>query len=81
MLIAPYARIIAFMLEILRRRFGFLLKFLDLEVYVFMILFFALNLENYKYAEIIYDFTLEDFLKKNDERITSLRTSIATWYY
>ena len=53
----------------------------DLEIYVFVILFFVLNIENFKYAEIIYDYTLEDFLKKNDERITGLRMSVAQWYY
>ena len=53
----------------------------DLEIYVFVILFFVLNLDNFKYAEIIYDFALEDFLKKNDEKITGFRMSISQWYY
>ena len=70
-----------FALEIFRSRMSSLLEMVEMEAYFFMILYFALIFENFKYAEMIYHFIIEDFLKTNDMKITEIRRAISDWYY
>lgn len=51
-----------------------------MQSYFFMIVYVILNFENFKYAEMIYHFAVEDFLKQNDKAICSVRKSISDWY-
>lgn len=52
-----------FFLEILQRRFTFVLDQLEMQSYFFMVVYIVLNFENFKYADLIYHFMVEEFLK------------------
>lgn len=52
-----------------------------MQSYFFMLVYMLLNFDNFKYAEKIYHFGVEDLLRKNDEMITGLRMSVSDWYY
>ena len=51
-----------------------------MQSYFFMLVYMVLNFDNFKYAEKIYHFAVEDLLKKNDVMITGLRMSVSDWY-
>ena len=52
-----------------------------MQTYFFMLVYMILIVDNFKYAELIYHFAVEDFLRKNDEAICAIRKSISDWYY
>ena len=52
-----------------------------MQSYFFMLVYLVLNFNNFKYAEKIYHFAVEDALRKNDELITSMRMGVSDWYY
>ena len=51
-----------------------------MQSYFFMVVYFILNIGDFKYAEMIYHFMLEDLLKQNERAISSVRTSVYDWY-
>merc|ERR1712060_488714 len=72
--------VIYFILEVMQRYFQFLLEQLDMQTYFFLVLYFALIFQEFKYAEFIYHFCLETTFQRNESLINSVRRSImAVW--
>ena len=51
-----------------------------MQSYFFMVVYFILNIGDFKYAEMIYHFAFEDLLKQNEQAITSVRKGVSDWY-
>ena len=73
-------RVIFFIFEIMQRYFSFILDQLEMQEYFFLVVFFALIFQEFKYAEIAYHFCFEKLFKMNEELIVGARSSIMNLY-
>ena len=51
-----------------------------MQTYFFLILYFALIFQEFKYAEFTYHYCLETGFKRNEELIIKARTSVTTFW-
>ena len=51
-----------------------------MQTYFFLILYFALIFQEFKYAEFIYHYCLETGFKRNEEMIISARTAVLNFW-